>query len=146
MFMVSAPRAGLMGVVFITALSGILGKATAYGADPPVTAFFHSLPAPLLADIAPPDPARRREQRENAVSAATMLILGIATIGVAMIGLTILWGVRIRRNLRRNESKSTPLDPLWYLRSRTRRPTHDPPAADNSHRPSDPRDADDLNA
>lgn len=72
-----------------------------------------------------------------------MLILGIATIGVAMIGLTILWGIRIRRNLRRGSTKSPPLDPLWYLRSKTRRPTHEPPpAADPSHRPSDPRDVD----
>lgn len=67
---------------------------------------------------------KTKTRRKQAAQTGFILIAGIAVIGVLLIVVVLLWGIRLRRRIK----KRRPLpayDPLWYLKTdkaRTARP------------------------
>ena len=69
-------------------------------------------------------PAVSEDQRkENVVSILLMLLGGVGIMGVALIGMTMIWGAHARRVARTTDHPPTQQDELWYLR---RSPPDDP--------------------
>jgi hypothetical protein len=56
--------------------------------------------------------------RQRALTSAILMLGGVLFIGAMMIVLILLWGFRVRRIARKPLPRSTPIDPLWYLRAR----------------------------
>ena len=71
------------------------------------------------------DPAEipDRTQRQRVVTVAIYLLGGIVVGGLALIGLVLLWGVRMRRIARPSLPEQTEVDELWYLKPKKRKPT-----------------------
>ena len=61
------------------------------------------------------DKANRQSKRRVA-TVAVYLLAGIAFAGVALLGLVIVWGNRIRRIARTPLPRQSRTDELWYLR------------------------------
>ena len=64
--------------------------------------------------IAPP----LQKEHHEVITAAMLVIAGVAFLGLMLVGLTILWGVRVRRLARRPLPEQSPIDELWYLKPR----------------------------
>ena len=61
-------------------------------------------------------------ERQRALTTAILMLGGVLFIGAMTIVLILLWGFRVRRIARRPLPRTTPVDPLWYLRGRQDRP------------------------
>lgn len=57
------------------------------------------------------------ETREDMATILTILLTGVALIGVALIAATMIWGAKLRRLARMQPSEATKLDELWYLKT-----------------------------
>lgn len=66
------------------------------------------------------EPARK--PRQDVVTAALLVIGGIAAVGLFLMALTIFWGGRLRRLARRPLPEQSPIDELWYLKPSKQRP------------------------
>lgn len=64
-----------------------------------------------------------RQRRERVVTGGMLLLAGIAAAGAALVGLVVLWGVRVRRVLRRPLPEQSARDNLWYLRPKKETPS-----------------------
>lgn len=56
------------------------------------------------------------ERQRRVVTAGMLLLVGIAFVGLLLVGLTIIWGSRVRRLARRPLPEQSPVDDLWYLK------------------------------
>ena len=73
------------------------------------------------------EPPLTDEKKQQTVTVAVYLAFGVALLGMLLIVLVLVWGVRVRRLVRtRVPSQSLP-DPLWYLRNRKQGTVQDPP-------------------
>ncbi len=63
-----------------------------------------------------PGPPFDEERRERTRTAAVLLLLGIAATGGLTIVFIVLWGFRVRRNIRKPLPRTRPPDELWYLK------------------------------
>ena len=74
-------------------------------------------------------------QPKRVVGAALFLLVLTALIGLALIGLVMLWGRRMRRVARRALPQQSRRDELWYLRRPDQPPQNeisDPDSADQA--------------
>lgn len=74
------------------------------------------------------EPADRRNKRRRAVTAGMLLLACIVVVGVTLVGLTMVWGRRLRRIGRSDPSTPTNVDPLWYLKHDSPPPGPPPPS------------------
>lgn len=74
----------------------------------------------------PTDPIDVR-RKEGMATVAVLLLAGIAAIGVATIGIIVIWGFRVRRTIREPLPKTAKPDELWYLRSKAGLPREERP-------------------
>lgn len=72
-------------------------------------------------------------RKENVVSILLMLLAGVGVMGVALIGMTMMWGAHARRVARTTDHPPTQQDELWYLR----RPPPADPVSDASSNDTD---------
>jgi hypothetical protein len=75
---------------------------------------------------APVDPVDVR-RKEGMATIAVLLLAGIAAIGVATIGIIVIWGFSVRRTIREPLPKTAKPDELWYLRSKSGLPREERP-------------------
>ena len=66
------------------------------------------------------------EEKQRAATAAVYLAAGVAFVGILLIALVLIWGVRVRRLARTRVPSQSHPDPLWYLRTRTSGPVREP--------------------
>jgi len=69
---------------------------------------------------AEPESEESKTRKRAVLQTGLYLIVGIAVVGIALIIVVVLWGIRIRRRRRRPTASKTPFDPLWYLRNSDR--------------------------
>ena len=71
------------------------------------------------------DPAEKpdRTKRHRVITVAIYLLGGIVVGGLSLIGLVLLWGVRMRRIARPSLPEQTDVDELWYLKPKKKKPT-----------------------
>ncbi len=62
------------------------------------------------------------ETQSDALVAAALLLVGIAVVGLILILLILLWGVRVRRVMRTRLPPTGRQDELWYLRPNKEHP------------------------
>jgi len=74
--------------------------------------------APAAAQTNPPTGKRPPlpPGRKLEFFSAFALWCAIVVVGLALIGMVMLWGQRIRRNVRQRPVSSTVPDPFWYLK------------------------------
>lgn len=84
----------------------------------------------------PRDPAVLH-RKEGMATVAVLLLAGIAAIGVATIGMIVIWGFRVRRTIREPLPKTAKPDELWYLRSKAGLPRDERPRTEGSAGASD---------
>jgi len=68
-----------------------------------------------------------KSRKRAVVWSALFLVVGIAVLGVFLIVVVLLWGIRLRRRNRTRKPPPAPFDPLWYLRQRTSEEPRPPP-------------------
>jgi hypothetical protein len=84
------------------------------------------------------DAAEKSRTRKRAVVwSALFLVAGIAVLGVFLIVVVLLWGIRLRRRNRTRKPPPAPFDPLWYLRKGTTAESSPPPADDADPKPGE---------
>lgn len=66
---------------------------------------------------------QERQRRERVVTGGMLLVAGIAAAGAALLGLVVLWGVRVRRILRQPLPEQSARDEFWYLKSKKETPS-----------------------
>ena len=86
-----------------------------------------------------------QKEHQEVITAAMLVIAGVACMGLMLIGLTILWGVRVRRLARQPLPEQSPIDELWYLKPKKSLPgaSADEPGSTGPSQPrasSDPPD------
>ena len=84
----------------------------------------------------PRDPAVLH-RKEGMATVAVLLLAGIAAVGVATIGIIVIWGFRVRRTIREPLPKTAKPDELWYLRSKAGLPRDERPRTGGSAGASD---------
>ncbi len=57
------------------------------------------------------------ERKQNLVSILWMLLGGVGILGVAMVGMALIWGSHARRLARHTDHRPTQQDEFWYLRT-----------------------------
>lgn len=67
------------------------------------------------------------DEKQRAATAAVYLAVGVAFVGILLIALVLIWGIRVRRLARRRVPSQSLPDPLWYLRTRTHGHVQEPP-------------------
>jgi hypothetical protein len=70
-----------------------------------------------------------KTRKRTVVWSALYLVAGIALLGVFLIVVIVLWGIRLRQRNRTRQPPDAPFDPLWYLRkgaNEKSEPTPDP--------------------
>lgn len=67
-----------------------------------------------------PDEARKRRTAQSAL----FLVIGIAAVGLMLVLMVLLWGIRLRRRMKKRRRPSAEYDPLWYLRTRKTQPAN----------------------
>lgn len=61
--------------------------------------------------------AINEEQRKESIASILLMLLGgVGIMGVALIGMTMMWGAHARRVARTTDHPPTQQDELWYLR------------------------------
>lgn len=102
----------------------------------PMPAGAQQAPAPAVRMAVPQSGMRTpsREQRRRVAQAAGHLVLLLALTGALALVLLVLWGFRVRRQIRRPLPHVSATDDLWYLRPARHRPAASPdlPASDDS--------------
>jgi hypothetical protein len=83
---------------------------------------FAGTPA-VFAETAPTGGAEFREpgaaaEPERLLGLAIYLLVVIAILTVSLLIILMLWGVRVRRQVRKPLSPVHPPDPLWYLKTK----------------------------
>lgn len=68
-----------------------------------------SAATPELADA-------ERERRQHTVAIGTLLLVGVAAIGLLLVAATLIWGAKVRRLSRGPHAEPTRSDDLWFLR------------------------------
>jgi hypothetical protein len=84
----------------------------------------------------PRDPAVLH-RKEGMATVAVLLLAGIAAIGVATIGMIVIWGFRVRRTIREPLQKTAKPDELWYLRAKAGLPRDKTPRTEGDAGASD---------
>jgi len=56
------------------------------------------------------------QKKLKIVQSALLMLLGIVFVGMVLLSLVILWGVRVRRNAKKSLPTQKALDELWYLK------------------------------
>ena len=55
---------------------------------------------------------------EQLATIALYLLVAVTVLAVSMLILVMLWGVRVRRQIRKPLPAIKPTDPLWYLKAK----------------------------
>jgi hypothetical protein len=89
--------------------------------------------AAAAAPLRPTDAqAQERATRQRGFYSAIFMWCAILALGVVLLSITLFWGRRLRRNLRREPPRSSVPDPLWYLKASVRDQTGAGPARHQS--------------
>ncbi len=75
----------------------------------------------VVQDNVEPNPFRAAEQtnrpsRKHAAMAGLLILVGVASAGLMLLALVVIWGRRVRRMTRKTLPKHSQVDDLWYLR------------------------------
>jgi hypothetical protein len=79
------------------------------------------------------DEQQQQQRRENTFTAGVLLLIGVVIIGLLLIAAAVVWGAKVRRLARREDSPSGRQDEFWYLRKT-------PPSSEPKDQPSAPLD------
>lgn len=82
-----------------------------------------AIPGPAVADPASPAAAEFREpessaEQQRTVTIAIYLLIALTVGTVSLLIILMLWGARVRRQVRKPLPTSSPKDPLWYLKTK----------------------------
>ena len=95
-------------------LCGVMSVPSLAVAEPPQQPG-RSQPAAGDRGGAPQIPA---ERKRRAAELATYLVILLAITGTLLVVVTVLWGFRVRRVVRKGLPRVAPVDELWYLRAK----------------------------
>ncbi len=106
-------------------------------AGPAAASAQHAAPIPAQVtgtdgQSAPAEKANRHSKRRVA-TVAVYLLVGVAFVGLALLGLIVLWGNRLRRIARKLPPRQSQTDEFWYLRPKKEIETNresQPPGSD----------------
>jgi hypothetical protein len=73
---------------------------------------------------------KTKTRKRTVVWSALYLVAGIALLGVLLIVVIVLWGIRLRQRNRTRKSPEATFDPLWYLRKGSTGTSEPPPPED----------------
>lgn len=78
---------------------------------------------------------KSKTRKRTVVWSALYLVAGIALLGVFLIVVIVLWGIRLRQRNRTRKPREAPFDPLWYLRKGADETTEPPPSPETEPKP-----------
>ena len=139
-------RGLLLGGILLWIVGGItLADATA---DAP-PADRHPVPERIAAEQtageSPSETELSGQQRRRIVTVAFYLLGGVLFVGLMLIALTVLWGIRTRRVARKPLPTQSPGDPLWYLRPEKQAGVSDAAAPEGTAETGSEQDTDEAN-
>ena len=111
-------------------LCGVMPLLSLAAAEPPQQSG-RNQPAARDRGDAPQIPA---ERKRRAAELATYLVILLAITGTLLVVVTVLWGFRVRRVVRKVLPPVSPVDELWYLRAKEK-PASDRPARSSGASP-----------